>query len=134
MGSISRNTWAMPETKVEVTRGEFDPREYKSLDKQNWAKKRRAEWMATTGKIQYVRERMVPSEEREFPVEPEKTITAPEQVLLDIQIGEEQKPIEEPLSMKSELIQKPKVDHEGKPKTEFWPRKKRSDITTERYI
>merc|ERR1711935_596096 len=134
MGSISRNSHTMPETKVEVTRGEFDPREYKSLDKQNWAKKRRAEWMATTGKIQFVRERVVPSEERELLVESEKTITAPEQVLLDIEIGEEQKPIEEPLSMKSELIQKPKVDHEGKPKTEFWPRKKRSDITTERYI
>merc|ERR1711935_1142131 len=131
---ISRNTLTMAETKVEVTRGEFDPREYKSLDKQNWAKKRRAEWMATTGKIQYVRERVVPSEERELPVEPEKTIPAPEQELTDFEIKEEQKPVEEPLSFESELIQKPKVDHEGKSKTEFWPRKKRSDITTERYI
>merc|ERR1711935_140131 len=134
MGSISRNSLTMPETKVEVTRGEFDPREYKSLDKQNWAKKRRAEWMATTGKIQYVRERVVPSEERELPVEPENTNTTQEQKITNDEIKEEQKPLEEPLSLKNELIQKPKVDHEGKPKTEFWPRKKRSDITTERYI
>ena len=68
----------MPETQVEVTRGEFDPREYKSLDKQNWAKKRRADWMATTGKIQFVRERIVPSEEREIPAEHEKVPTPPD--------------------------------------------------------
>merc|ERR1719481_1736269 len=56
----------MAATKVEVTRGEFNPREYKKLDKAGWAKKRRADWMATTGKISYVRERVVPSEEREI--------------------------------------------------------------------
>ena len=33
----------MPETKVEVTRGEFDPRD--------WAKKRRTDWLAAAVKI-----------------------------------------------------------------------------------
>ena len=28
-------------TKMEVTKGVFDPRTYKELDKQNWARKRR---------------------------------------------------------------------------------------------
>merc|ERR1712010_268885 len=33
------------QTKVEVTRGVFDPRTYKQVDKENWARKRKPEWM-----------------------------------------------------------------------------------------
>merc|ERR1712018_135130 len=54
------------QTKVEVTRGVFDPRTYKQEDKQNWARKRKPEWMATTGQIHFVRERTVASQEREL--------------------------------------------------------------------
>ena len=45
--------------KVEVTRGVFDPRTYKTVDKDNWARKRKPEWMSTTGQIHYTRERQV---------------------------------------------------------------------------
>merc|ERR1711900_124173 len=54
------------QTKVEVTRGVFDPRTYKQVDKENWARKRKPEWMATTGQIHFVRERTVASQEREL--------------------------------------------------------------------
>ena len=47
------------QTKVEVTRGVFDPRTYKTVDKDNWARKRKPEWMSTTGQIHFVRERQV---------------------------------------------------------------------------
>merc|ERR1712244_89369 len=56
----------MPETKLEVTRGVFDPREYKNQDKEHWARRRKSDWMAATGKIHFVRERTVASEEREI--------------------------------------------------------------------
>ena len=45
------------QAKVEVTRGVFDPRTYKTVDKDNWARKRKPEWMSTTGQIHFVRER-----------------------------------------------------------------------------
>merc|ERR1712098_517948 len=113
----------MAATKVEVTRGEFDPREYKKLDKAGWAKKRRADWMATTGKISFVRERVVPSEERENPSSREETPAK--------EIPSES---EEQAVSTTELEMRPKITVEGKPKTEFWPRKKRSDITSQRYV
>merc|ERR1712110_1399402 len=50
----------------EVTRGVFDPRTYREDDPTNWARKRKPEWMATTGKIHYVRERTVESQEKEL--------------------------------------------------------------------
>ena len=51
--------------KTEVTRGVFDPRTYREADPVNWARKRRSDWLAIPGKIHYVRERTVASEERE---------------------------------------------------------------------
>ena len=33
--------------KTEVTRGTFDPRTYKTVDKDNWARKRKPEWMVS---------------------------------------------------------------------------------------
>merc|ERR1712013_906098 len=53
-------------TKVEVTRGVFDPRTYREADPNNAARKRRSDWLAIPGKIHYVRERTVASEEREL--------------------------------------------------------------------
>merc|ERR1711890_66703 len=53
-------------TRVEVTRGVFDPRTYREQDKVNWARKRRSDWMASTGQIHFVRSRTVASEEREI--------------------------------------------------------------------
>ena len=51
---------------TEVTRGVFDPRTYREADPVNWARKRRSDWLALPGKIHYVRERTVASEEREM--------------------------------------------------------------------
>ena len=39
----------------EITRGTFDPRTYKEDDPVNWARKRKPEWMETTGKIIFTR-------------------------------------------------------------------------------
>merc|ERR1711915_491373 len=123
MGSHRESTSGMAAAKVEVTRGEFDPREYKKLDKAGWAKKRRADWMATTGKISFVRERVVPSEEREIPSSREETPAK--------KIPSES---EEQAVSTSKLEMRPKITAEGKPKTEFWPRKKGSDITSQQYV
>merc|ERR1712119_244965 len=59
------NTAAMS-VEREVTRGVFDPRTYREDDPVNWARKRRSDWLAVPGKIHYVRERTVASEEREL--------------------------------------------------------------------
>merc|ERR1711915_506859 len=133
MGSHRESRPGMAATRVEVTRGEFDPREYKKLDKAGWAKKRRADWMATTGKISFVRERVVPSEEREItPTEEVREIPVnQEEKIQNIDIKQLMERSDEP---PRELIEKPKMIGEEKPKTEFWPRKKRSDITSQRYI
>ena len=58
--------------KTEVTRGVFDPRTYREADPVNWARKRRSDWLAIPGKIHYVRERTVASEEREVEEEAKK--------------------------------------------------------------
>merc|ERR1712176_624765 len=103
------------------------------VDKQGWAKKRRADWMATTGKIRFTRERVVPSQEREL--EPPKREESPEndeEMMRNIDIKQLMEGEKEPAR---ELLEKPKMGTlEGKPKTEFWPRKKRSDITSQRFI
>merc|ERR1712192_274855 len=65
-GTLVKRVKMSTQTKVEVTRGVFDPRTYKQVDKENWARKRKPEWMATTGKIHFVRERTVASQEREL--------------------------------------------------------------------
>merc|ERR1712223_2320046 len=70
------------QTKVEVTRGVFDPRTYKQEDKQNWARKRKPEWMATTGQIHFVRERTVASQEREL--EEERKAEAAQEAACDV--------------------------------------------------
>merc|ERR1712228_174983 len=133
MGSNRENRSRMAATKVEVTRGEFDPREYKKLDKAGWAKKRRADWMATTGKISFVRERIVPSEEREItPTKEEREFPVSQvETMQNIDIKQLMEGSDEP---PRELIEKSKMVGEEKPKTEFWPRKKRSDITSQRFI
>merc|ERR1712223_2354824 len=75
------------QTKVEVTRGVFDPRTYKQEDKQNWARKRKPEWMATTGQIHFVRERTVASQERELEEE------APAPVPVKVNIEPKKQPV-----------------------------------------
>merc|ERR1711994_279755 len=70
----------------EVTRGVFDPRTYREDDPTNWARKRKPEWMATTGKIHYVRERTVESQEKELEEqrkkeEAEKKVERPAEIL-----------------------------------------------------
>merc|ERR1711973_844653 len=97
----------------EVTRGTFDPRTYKDDDPVNWARKRKPEWMATTGKIHYVRERTVESQERELEEqrkkEAEKTAPPPSK----------------------EIVREPPKRKEV---TSYWPRKMRSDITRSRVV
>merc|ERR1712047_21133 len=60
MGSDKETVKMSGQFKTEVTRGTFDPRTYKTVDKDNWARKRKPEWMSTTGQIHFVRERQVP--------------------------------------------------------------------------
>merc|ERR1711978_2609 len=110
------------QTKVEVTRGVFDPRTYKQVDKENWARKRKPEWMATTGKIHFVRERTVASQEREL--EEERRAEgeaaqdeASQELKTDVQ--------ENPAPVKVELELAPKKQPVQ------WVGRKRSDITRE---
>merc|ERR1712212_1302039 len=131
----------MPDTKVEVTRGVFDPREYKNVDKDNWARKRRSDWMAVTGKIHYVRERTVASEEREVIEkkqikDEQKREEEIEEKDVEPKKNDEENEVanEEVLVQDSEPIRQKMIEVELKPKTEFWPRKKKSDITSQRYI
>ena len=108
---------------MEVTRGVFDPRTYREADPNNAARKRRSDWLAIPGKIHYVRERTVASEERELAEQARKAEEEKEQP------GEES--AEEP-TLEPEVLKKPII--EKKQTTEFWPRKKRSDITLSRII
>lgn len=99
----------------EITRGTFDPRTYKEDDPVNWARKRKPEWMGTTGKIIFTRERTVdrePSPEQSAPppAEPTEVVKQPPKVV----------PI--------------KTDMEMKQIDPYWPRKRRSDITRSRVV
>merc|ERR1712183_188620 len=103
----------------EVTRGVFDPRTYREDDPVNWARKRRSDWLAVPGKIHYVRERTVASEERELEEKNRKEEETQEQRQEEIT---------------AEVVKQSEPVVEKKEATEFWPRKKRSDITSSRYI
>lgn len=114
----------------EVTRGVFDPRTYKEDDPVNWARKRKPEWMATTGRIHYVRERTVESQERELEEQRKK------------EEGEkkgERQPETSPAPVK-EIVREPpteipiKTNVERKESNTYWPRKMRSDITRSRVV
>merc|ERR1712045_168643 len=105
----------------EVTRGVFDPRTYREDDPTNWARKRKPEWMATTGKIHYVRERTVESEEKEL--EETKKTEAAEKPAAAVEIVREP-PSEAPV----------KSNVEKKEAQSYWPRKMRSDITRSRVV
>merc|ERR1712110_160913 len=106
----------------EVTRGVFDPRTYREDDPTNWARKRKPEWMATTGKIHYVRERTVESQEKEL--EEEKKKKAAEK--------KEAPPVEIVREPPTEVPVKTNV--EKKESHSYWPRKMRSDITRSRVV
>ena len=73
--------------KTEVTRGVFDPRTYREADPENSARKRRSDWLSIPGKIHYVRERTVASEERELKEQARKEV---EQVRKDVEPKQEQ--------------------------------------------
>merc|ERR1711970_727674 len=117
-----KKLYARMSTKVEVTRGVFDPRTYREADPNNAARKRRSDWLAIPGKIHYVRERTVASQERELA----------EQVRKEEEEEKEQ-PKEEVKEEEAPKVGKEPV-MEKKAATEFWPRKKRSDITLSRII
>merc|ERR550534_3309068 len=81
--------------KTELTRGTFDPRTYKTVDKDNWARER----MPTTGQIHFVRERQVPvvtppKEEDVMPesraVTPTKEVKAPAPAVTSVKKAEVQ--------------------------------------------
>merc|ERR1712203_529142 len=110
------------QTKVEVTRGVFDPRTYKQVDKENWARKRKPEWMATTGKIHFVRERTVASQERELEEERRAEADpaqdeASQELKTDVQENSAPVPVKVELAPKKQPVQ--------------WVGRKRSDITRE---
>eukprot|EP00092_Neocalanus_flemingeri_P045741 GFUD01051261.1.p1 GENE.GFUD01051261.1~~GFUD01051261.1.p1 ORF type:complete len:112 (-),score=57.00 GFUD01051261.1:206-541(-) len=108
--------------KTEVTRGVFDPRTYREVDPNNSARKRRSDWLAIPGKIHYVRERTVASEERELEEQARKEESKEDQ---------QEKANDE---IVPEAVKQSEPIFEKKEATEFWPRKKRSDITMSRYV
>merc|ERR1712037_997028 len=116
-----RKLSARMSAQVEVTRGVFDPRTYKEADPNNAARKRRSDWLAIPGKIHYVRERTVDSQERELAEQARKEEEEKEQPKEEVKEEEAPKVVKEPVM-------------EKKAATEFWPRKKRSDITLSRII
>merc|ERR1712141_335543 len=105
----------------EVTRGVFDPRTYREDDPSNWARKRKPEWMATTGKIHYVRERTVESQEKELEEERKKEAEVKPAAAVEIV---REPPSEAPV----------KTNVEKKEAQSYWPRKMRSDITRSRVV
>ena len=105
--------------KTEVTRGVFDPRTYREADPVNWARKRRNDWLAIPGKIHYVRERTVASEEREMEEEAKKEEEIQEKAAEEIN---------------TVVIEQDEAINEKKEATVCWPRKKRSEITLSRYV
>jgi len=113
----------------EVTRGVFDPRTYREDDPTNWARKRKPEWMATTGKIHYVRERTVESQEKELE----------EQRKRDAAAEKKKEPTAAPPTP-MEIVREPhtevpvKTNVEKKEEQSYWPRKMRSDITRSRVV
>ena len=103
----------------EVTRGVFDPRTYKEVDKENWARKRRSDWMSTTGQIHYVRERTVASQEREAREAAEAAAPAPVPAEVEVE--------------KAAVVVMPV--RTTKPAAQVqWVGRRRSDITRERYV
>merc|ERR1712198_425077 len=99
----TKSTKSNMSLKKEVTRGVFDPRTYREDDPVNWARKRRSDWLAVPGKIHYVRERTVASEEREIQQqqEEEETVKAP-----------------------SSSVKQSEPVAETKVQNEYWPRKR----------
>merc|ERR1711872_769012 len=116
-GTLVKQVKMSAQTKVEVTRGVFDPRTYKQVDKENWARKRKPEWMATTGQIHFVRERTVASQERELEEE-ERRAEASQESKVDEQEDSA------PVPVKVELVA-------AKKQPVQWGGRKRSDITRE---
>merc|ERR1711931_46599 len=109
------------QTKVEVTRGVFDPRTYKQVDKENWARKRKPEWMATTGKIHFVRERTVASQERELEEE-RRAEAAQDEASQESKVDVQEDPAPAPVKVELVAAKKQPVQ---------WVGRKRSDITRE---
>merc|ERR1712244_136745 len=79
------------------------------------AQKRKPEWMATTGKIHFVRERTVASQEREL--EEERRAEASQELKTDLQENPAPVPVKVELAPKKQPVQ--------------WVGRKRSDITRE---
>merc|ERR1711944_146059 len=90
-------------------------------DPVNWARKRKPDWMATTGKIHFTRERTVDKELEEENGSKEPSPT-PEQV-----------PEKEVVKMPPTEIPI-MTNMERKQANDYWPRKMRSDITRSRVI
>merc|ERR1712227_301009 len=103
----------------EVTKGVFDPRTYRQDDPVNWARKRKPDWMATTGQIHFVRERTVDRELEEEKQRQDEPSPTPEREIIKMP------PVQVPVRMNVER----KPNHDP-----YWPRKMRSDITRSRVI
>merc|ERR1712115_645233 len=117
---------------------------------ENWAKKRRPEWMAATGKIRYTRERLVHSQEREvdnkgskgtsgstakeIPIHVQKDITQGKKVsdntngLSRCNAGKEI-----PIHIQRDVGQD-SIKMLPKARCDSWPRKRRSDITSQKFL
>merc|ERR1712183_162287 len=116
-----KKLYARMSTKVEVTRGVFDPRTYREADPNNVARKRRSDWLAIPGKIHYVRERTVASEERELEEQARKEAEPKEQQGEKVQeeIAPEQKQEKIPEEIVPEVVKQSEPIIEKKEATEF---------------
>merc|ERR1712115_728764 len=117
---------------------------------ENWAKKRRPEWMAATGKIRYTRERLVHSQEREvdnqgskrtsgstakeIPIHVQKNITQGKKVS-DTRNGlsSNDTSTEIPIHIQRDVGQD-SIKTQPKEQCDSWPRKRRSDITSQKFL
>merc|ERR1712025_393413 len=117
---------------------------------ENWAKKRRPEWMAVTGKIRYTRERRVHSQEgevdnqggkrtsgstaKEIPIHVQRDITQGKKVsdnrngLSRCNAGKEI-----PIHIQRDVGQD-SIKTQTKVQCDSWPRKRRSDITSQKFL
>jgi len=108
-------------TKKVVSQGVFDPRNYKNTDP-NWARRRKSDWLACTGKIKYTREMTVPDEvwwdKKEEDEEDEKEKTD----FRDVPIQINQEKAAQPTNTRNTSLK-------TIPNTGTWPRRRRTDIT-----
>ena len=127
----------------EITKGTFDPRTYKEDDPVNWARKRKPEWMETTGKIVFTRyfksSKLIQCLQNIYRKHSLIDFMHRERTV-DREPSPEQSAPAAPAPAEPELVKQPprvvpvKTNTEMKEIDPYWPRKRRSDITRSRVV